>query len=162
MYKGLVAAKLGAWVSTLGLIGIVCLLYFFGGAIYVLYVIPVIIPMLLSLVFLRTLLPGKTPLATVIAERARGGMSESVRRYTRGVTVMWSVLLASLALWSALLPFVASPEVWSLFTGFLNYLIIAVVFMLEFAFRNWHLKDEEPVGFVPFMRTLRNANFRNL
>jgi uncharacterized membrane protein len=129
-------------------------------AIYLLYLPPIIIPLLLWSVFFRSLLPGQEAIITDIGERARGPLTVEMRRYTRIVTIIWTVLFALMAAWSAILPWAASENVWSLFTNFINYAIVGILFFAEFQFRKIRFREHDHPNFFQYVRIVINANIR--
>ena len=129
-------------------------------AIYLLYLPPVVMPLLFWGVFFHSLLPGQTPLVTAIGEQVHGSFPEVIRRYTRSVTLMWAIVFAAMALWSALLPWLASATLWSLFTNFINYLLIALLFAVEFIYRKWRFQDYDQPGFMDYLKIVASANIR--
>ncbi len=139
---------------------LLCTVGYLDIAIYLLYLPPVVIPLLFWGVFLHSLLPGKVPLVTAIGERARGPLSAQMRRYTRGVTLMWTVFFAVLALWSALLPWLLTNMQWSLFTNFINYLLVVLLFVAEFVYRKWRFQDHDHPGFLDYLKIVVNADIR--
>ena len=131
-----------------------------NAAIYLLYLPPILIPLLFWSVFFRSLLPGKEPLVTHIGEQARGPLSVDMRIYTRKVTIMWTVMFALIASWSALLPWLASPALWSLFTNVINYVLVGALFALEFLYRKYRFRDHDHPSFYQYLRIVINANVR--
>lgn len=129
-------------------------------AIYLLYLPPVAIPLLLWGVFFRGLLPGGVPLVTDIAEQVHGSLPDPLRRYTRSVTQMWAIFFAVMALWSALLPWLATITLWSLFTNFINYILAALLFVMEYIYRKWRFRDYDHPGFVDYLKIVVNADIR--
>ena len=59
-----------------------------------------------------------------------------------------------------LLPFLVSLETWSLFVNLLNYLFVAILFIMEFAYRRLRFKQRQP--FFEALKKLRTANYREL
>lgn len=101
-----------------------------------LYLPPIALPLALAFVFGRTLLPGRTSLVELIATAIYGDdHSNAELRYMRGVTWLWTLLCGGLAIHTAALALWASPQAWSLFANFLNYLIIAGVMGIEYFVR---------------------------
>ena len=90
---------------------------------------------LLAIVFGRTLLPGEIPLATRIAHAVLPSMPPEVVRYSRGVTVAWTIYFIAMTALSVLLYFGASTATWSAFATFVSGPLVAVMFALEFALR---------------------------
>jgi uncharacterized membrane protein len=90
---------------------------------------------LLAIVFGRTLLPGEVPLATRIARAVLPSMPPEVVRYSRRVTVAWTVYFIAMTVLSVLLFFGASTAAWSAFATLVSGPLVAVMFVLEFALR---------------------------
>jgi uncharacterized membrane protein len=62
------------------------------------YLPQVLISLLFLMIFGRTLRPGSEPLITRISTATRHGQSATPSRYTRGVTILWTVIFALLIL----------------------------------------------------------------
>ncbi len=148
------------WGLFLLMLALLSVVGYLDASIYLLYLPPVVIPLLLWGIFFRSLLPGQVPLVTAIGEQVHGPFCAPLRRYTRGVTLMWTVVFAALALWSALLPWLATITLWSLFTNFINYLMIALLFAAEFYYRKWRFQSIDQPGFVDYLKIVINANIR--
>jgi uncharacterized membrane protein len=118
-----------------------------------LYAPPVLINLALLLLFGQSLLPGRTALLTGFARLARGRVDMAIARYTRQVTWLWTAVFAAMALETVRLALWAPPAIWSLFTNLLNYLLIALVFIAEYAVRVRHLHHVPHPGLVAFLRT---------
>ncbi len=124
---------------------------------------PVLINGLLGLLFGSTLLPHRRPLISRFAELMHGhALDETTRRYTRGVTLLWTLLFAALTLESLLLGLFAPPAIWSLFTHFINTLVVLLVFFVEYQVRLRRLAHLEHPGFTGFMLALRRIDWRRL
>ena len=67
-----------------------------------------------------------------------------------------------MAIESWLLAMLASHAVWSLFTNFINYLIVLLVFMFEYRVRIRRLAQLEHPGFFRFLFSLRKLDMRGL
>lgn len=132
-------ALVGAWLSSMDLVR------------YLLYVPPIVIPLLIWTGFMRTLLPGQVPLVTAIGQHVHGDLPDDIERYTHRVTVFWAVFLALLSLWSAVLPWIGSPLVWSLFSNFINYALVALLFIAEFFYRRLRFPYFEQPGFRRYL-----------
>jgi uncharacterized membrane protein len=115
------------------------------------------------MLFGYTLLPGQRPLISRFAEILHGHVLDTLTlRYTRGVTLLWSSLFALMTLESLLLGLLAEPAIWSLFTHFINYLVLLLVFFLEYRLRLRHLPHLEHPGFFGFLCSLRRVDWRRL
>jgi uncharacterized membrane protein len=105
------------------------------GTTYAVFVPSVAIDLLLLWLFARTLAPGRQPLVSAIASIVRGELPPELARYTRAVTWFWCLFFAALALTSVLLAAFAPLAIWSLFANLLVYPFIALMLVLEYAYR---------------------------
>jgi len=160
LYKGLKRGDSLSWLIFLPVVLVSAGATYFDIAIYVLYVPPILVPLLIFSVFLKSLLPGQIPLVTDIGEQARGPLTEEMRHYTRQVTMAWVLVLGLLTLEAGLLPWVASDMVWSLFTNVINYLVIALLFVGEYVVRRVCFRDHDHPGFVQYLRIVIQTNVR--
>lgn len=119
-----------------------------------LYLAPPAVLFFLLVMFARTLLPGQTPLVTRIAALMHDSLSSSLCRYTRFVTWAWVVFIGAMLCEVVWLALFADAERWSLYTNFINYLLVAGFFLLEFALRRMVLLPEDRIGFIAFVRAL--------
>lgn len=91
---------------------------------------------LLAIMFGSTLRGGQLPLVTRFAATIRPSMSVALRRYTRGVTVAWTLFFVAMAVVSvglfALRPF----REWALFAGAWTPLLVFLMFAIEYGMRH--------------------------
>lgn len=118
---------------------------------------PVIIYAGLAAWFGRTLLPGRQPIISGFASLERGELEPVLARYTRRLTVMWSAFFAAMAVLSAALAVLADAETWSLFTNGVNYLLMALLFVGEYAYRRVRYSQYEHASFPRMIRMLFTA-----
>lgn len=163
LYARLRAGRPGAWLLWLALAAALYGLVFAGGGQYALFLPPVLLPAALGLLFGESLLRGRTPLITRVARAARGGsLPPELAQYTRRVTLMWTLLLSSLALTAAALALLAPLHAWSLFTNLVSYLILAAVFPLEYGWRRWRHRRFEHPGFWDYVKLVARTDYRRL
>lgn len=132
------------------------------GSLSLLQAVPVAINLSLCALFAGTLRRGRTPLITAYVELQYDSVPPALRRYTRGVTVAWSIFFALMALQALLLALFAPVEIWSLFVNFLNYVFVLLLFVIEYATRRRVLADRPHASFGRFLRTLARTDFRRL
>lgn len=159
-WNGMLARRLSSWLVVMCVTTVALLLNFLSSSVFMLYVPPVVVPLLLGWGFVRSLLPGQVPLVTEIGDRARGPLSESMQRYTRGVTVLWAVCLWAMASWALLIPIFGTLEMWSFFTNVVNQVVVAVVFVGEFIYRKYRFKDHDHPRFWEYLRIVFRAQHR--
>ena len=124
------------------------------SAALLVYSQPVLVNLALCYLFGRTLLNRRQPLITRYIGAIRGSLDAPTRRYGRRLTQVWTLLSAALALESVLLAVFAPREIWSLVTGFLNYLLVAAVIVVEYQVRVRVLSHLKHRGFVRFLLSL--------
>jgi uncharacterized membrane protein len=113
----------------------------------------------LALMFGRTLLDGHRPLVTVVAAMAHDEMSPELLRYTRQVTVAWTLFFVGNALASTLLFFFAPTELWSMFANILSMPLVGLMFLVENEVRKRTLPKRDQVGLLGTVRAV-SAKFR--
>ena len=91
--------------------------------------------------FARTLKQGRKPLITAIADRVHGSISPEIAIYTRRVTWAWCLFFTMQILISAGLYFFSSLQVWSTFINILNWPLIVLMFICEYAYRVLRYRD---------------------
>ncbi len=124
-------------------------------ALFALYAAPVMVYLMLAWLFGSTLLGSATPLIARLAGHLHGQAhidDPAVQRYTRRLTAAWTALFLLLATTNLMLATLASPDgvlellgfespwplpptAWSLFANFIGFILVAVLFALEFAYR---------------------------
>jgi uncharacterized membrane protein len=93
----------------------------------------------LAILFGRTLLPGAVPLATRVARAVLPSMPPEVVRYTRGVTVAWTLYFVAMAVLSLAVYVGAGSAAWSTFATLVSGPLVALMFVLEFALRRFNV-----------------------
>ena len=92
-------------------------------------------------VFATTLLPGRVALVTRLATRMHGTLPRDIELYTRRVTVAWCVFFAAQLVLSALLLKFSTLSTWSLFVNLLNFPLVVLMFICEYAYRILRFRD---------------------
>jgi uncharacterized membrane protein len=95
----------------------------------------------LALVFGSTLLEGHVPLCTRIAGARHKDMAPALVRYTRQVTLTWTVFFAANAVLSVILFTYAPLVIWSLLANVLALPLVALMFVVEYVVRRRVLPD---------------------
>jgi uncharacterized membrane protein len=95
--------------------------------------------LILAVGFGRSLLSGQTPLCTRWATLVHGPLCELAERYTRSVTLAWTVFFVAISLTSVLLYAFAPLRIWSIFSNFLTLPLAALMFAIEYELRRHRL-----------------------
>jgi len=85
--------------------------------------------------FGRSLLPGRVPACTQLADQLHGPLDPSEIAYTRRATLVWFGFYALLAASIVIVFFEASAHVWSLFANFGSFGLMGLLFALDHAIR---------------------------
>jgi uncharacterized membrane protein len=104
--------------------------------------------LLLAFVFGRTLARDREPLVTAFARIAHGGLTPELSRYTRQVTIAWTVFFLALCAVSATLYLGGHEAAWSTFANLLSPLLMGAMFVVEYAIRHRVLPDLERIGIL--------------
>jgi uncharacterized membrane protein len=95
--------------------------------------------LMLGFGFGRSLSPGQIPLCTRWATMVHGPLSEPVQRYTRSVTLAWTIYFVAISLGSIVLYAFAPLRLWSVFANFLTLPLAALMFAIEYEVRRRRL-----------------------
>lgn len=110
----------------------------------------------LGVVFGRTLFgPGEALITRIARTVFRNGLSPRKIRYTRQVTVAWTVFFFANATLSTLLFLFAPAEVWSIHANLLTGPLIGLMFLGEHLVRLRVLPPEERPSFMTAIRAYR-------
>lgn len=112
--------------------------------------------LILCITFGRTLLAGRQPLCTRFAEALYGPASLEHARYTRLVTLSWTLFFAVMAQISTLLFFFAPLAEWSIFSNFLTLPLVGLMFLVEYLIRRRVLPDSGHMRFFDAIRAYRD------
>ncbi|WP_321963846.1 hypothetical protein [Paraburkholderia sp. J7] len=112
----------------------------------------------MALLFGRTLAAGRVPLCTQFATMIHGGtLPPAVARYTRRITLAWTLFFVAIAGVSTLLFAVAPIVAWSTFANYLALPLVAVMFVAEHACRRFALPGEPNAGMLDAIRAYRQT-----
>ncbi len=152
LFDSLLAGQRSAWLglgaSTAAILGLVR----YGGAEWLLYLPPIALPMIVLLAFGNSLLPGRTPLVSAMATRVHGPLPAPLARYTRGVTWLWTLVIAVMLLLNLVLSLRSSRAAWSAFTNGGDYLLLIGVFLGEYAVRRLRFRALRQPRFLDYLR----------
>lgn len=106
----------------------------------------------LAVLFGRTLIGEREPLCTRFARLLHGFLPPEVVRYTRQVTVAWTVFFAAIFTLSCGLYLAQFLSAWSVLANILSPLLIAAMFVVEYAIRIRALPQWERTGLLGGIR----------
>ena len=111
----------------------------------------------MALLFGATLLPGREPLCTRFAAMIDGALTPRVERYTRRITVAWTLFFVAIAAASTVLFATASIVAWSTFPNYLALPLVGAMFTAEHAWRRFALPDVDGPGMVAALGAYRQT-----
>lgn len=101
----------------------------------------------LMVLFGASLRPGQEPLCARLAATLRGGpLAADVARYTRQVTIAWTLFFAAMIAISSALFVVAPVALWSLVANLLYMPMVGVMFVVEYLIRRRVLRGQPHVS----------------
>jgi uncharacterized membrane protein len=108
--------------------------------------------LVLAVMFGRTLVAGSEPLCTRFARIIHGTLPPDVVRYTRQVTLAWTIFFASLFVLSCALYFGKLVAAWSFLANIASPILVATMFVVEYAIRLRVLPNYERIGILGGIR----------
>ncbi|WP_250441019.1 hypothetical protein [Caballeronia sp. AZ1_KS37] len=111
----------------------------------------------LAWMFGRTLGPGREPLCTQFATMVHGKLEPRVARYTRRVTLAWTLFFVATAFVSTMLFAFASIVTWSTFANYLALPLVGLMFVAEYACRRIALPEMEPSSIMDAVRAYAHS-----
>jgi uncharacterized membrane protein len=109
----------------------------------------------LAILFGRTLLPGAEPLCTRFARLVHGSLDADAVIYTRRLTATWSAFFALIFAASCALYAAQWIDLWSLLANVLTPLLVALLFVAEYAVRRHALPHHGRVGILAAVHAFR-------
>jgi uncharacterized membrane protein len=107
---------------------------------------------IMAFTFGRSLLSGRIPLCTQLADKVHGPLSALELRYTRQVTIAWVIFFLLNVAATILLFEFASMRTWSLFVNFFSLPLILLMFVAEYAVRRRVLPKVQRNGLIATLR----------
>jgi len=111
----------------------------------------------MALLFGGTLLPGREPLCTQFAVMIHGTLMPRVARYTRQITVAWTIFFVTIAAISTVLFATSGIVDWSTFANYLALPLVGVMFVGEHGWRRIAMPDVDRPGMLAALRAYRQS-----
>jgi uncharacterized membrane protein len=112
---------------------------------------------LLGISFGRSLGHQRVPLCTRFATLVHGPLSVSATRYTRSVTVAWTIFFAAMSSALLLLYVTAPLAAWSVFANFCTAPLVALMFIGEYLVRHRALPDMQHASILDTIRAVSRS-----
>jgi uncharacterized membrane protein len=106
----------------------------------------------LAIVFGRTLLGSREPLCTSFARLVHGALPPEVLRYSRRVTLAWTIFFAVLFALSCILYLGRFVAAWSILANIASPILVGLMFVAEYLIRHRVLPQWERVGVLGSIR----------
>ena len=171
----LLAMRVWAWVVMAACVAAVVWLVQVGLAQLPLLAPPMLFTGLLAWMFLRSLIRPRQPVITTIVSALEAcpadQLAPDLLAYTRRLTAAWGVVLGVLCLTNGVLgliavpngllvrlghaPLVALPQAgWSWFANFIDYGLVGVFFLAEYAYRQHRFPERPYRHFGEFLQRM--------
>jgi uncharacterized membrane protein len=150
------------WTVTLGLAGLTMLVWRWSAGLTthpgILYMIQYLAFQFgLGGVFGWTLRRGHEPLVTRFARMVHGHLPPEIERYTRRVTLAWTLFFAALAVVASALYLWSSTPVWSAFVNLATPFLIGMMFVAEYAVRRLSFPNFRHSSFMTSIQAFRRG-----
>jgi uncharacterized membrane protein len=107
---------------------------------------------IMAFTFGRSLRQGSVPLCTELADKVHGPLSALELRYTRQVTLAWTIFFLLNVVANFLLFEFAPLRIWSVFVNFCSLPLILLMFVAEFLVRRRVLPQVQRSGLIATLR----------
>ena len=129
-------SPLGPALNYAGLVSIIIIIIGAGIKEYgVMKIYPVSVSFSLFIVFILSLMKNHTPVIETIARLHEKNLSDAAISYTRKVTIVWSIFFLVNGGLSIYTYFFSEIEIWTLYNGLISYLLIGLLFSIEYLIR---------------------------
>ncbi|MFN0314099.1 MAG: hypothetical protein ACKVQA_03550 [Burkholderiales bacterium] len=150
------------WTVSLGLCGLTVLVWQWSAGLIthpgILYMIQYLAFQFgLGGVFGWSLRRGHEPLVTRFARMVHGHLPPEIERYTRRVTLAWTLFFATLAAIASALYVEASTQMWSVFVNLATPVLIGMMFAVEYAVRRLSFPNFRHSSFMTSIRAFRRG-----
>jgi uncharacterized membrane protein len=116
--------------------------------------------LLLATAFGRSLMPGQVALCTRWADLLHGPLPPQVQRYSRNVTLAWTLYFLGSSALNLLLFTIAPLPVWSLFANFVCPALALLLFLGEYSLRYLVLPPRHRVSIAAMVRAYLHSGQR--
>ncbi len=130
---------------------IVAGIHWFGPRVSGLLYVPVLISLGLLFAFGRTLVSG-TPLIESFARLQETELSAAQVAHCRTFTAVWCAFFAANAVVCLVLAVAGNLWLWTGYTGVVSYLLMGLVFLVEWFVRSWRFHDLRAPWAEPVLR----------
>ena len=113
--------------------------------------------LMMAYVFGRTLVAGREPLCTRFAHIVHGTVTPRIARYSRQVTLAWTLFFLATAAVSTVLFATASTVTWSTFANYLSLPLVGMMFVAEYLCRRIVLRGEPRSSLFDAVRAYRQS-----
>jgi uncharacterized membrane protein len=117
-----------------------CLMIMLSNHLTMVRFYPVLINLVLLVVFVSTLIKPPSMIER-LARLTNPNLSETAISYTRNVTIVWCSFFIFNATAAAITTFYTTLEVWTLYNGLIAYVLVGLIFIIEYAVRQFQMRS---------------------
>lgn len=165
----LASGRLWAWAALLGIAAGGAFLATAGDGRHIMQMVSFVVFSFMLMIFGRSLRRGQIPLATRVAAAARGlaaeehqQMDAALLRYTRGVTLFWSIMFALFIAQSLLLAVWAPPAQLGLLFDAGNFVLVVILLGAEYLYHSRRFPNPKHQSFLDFARDVAGQDYSHL
>jgi uncharacterized membrane protein len=160
----LYSSKIKSWIIkvflTAVIIDTVFLITILGKGYVVIQTIPILFLMALIFVFFKSLVFENTPMITNFAACVDDKpLNSDKKKYTRRVTIVWLLGFLYLAIQNSVAAIWLSIEDWSWIANTGSYILISLIMLSEFIYRNKKFKQDK-ISFKTFIVRLSRCRLK--
>lgn len=159
------AVMIKYWITAIiiSVLLVISALLMYGELVVSLYFLPpIVINYFVGMLFLSSLTKNRIPLIEKYKTILEGEITQEERLYARKITIAWAVLLMILAIESVVLSLFFSHEVWSIFTNCINYILLGMMFVVEYVVRLRMFPGKKHMSFIEFIMRLKSIKLKSV
>ncbi len=100
---------------------------------------PIVINVVLFLLFVSTLIKPPSMIER-LARLTTPNLPKHAISYTRNVTLIWCIFFIFNVIMATLTTFYATLEMWTLYNGLIAYILMGLIFIIEYGVRQYKMK----------------------
>jgi len=154
--------RVSVFAVVCGILSAILLVALKSHELLVFKLLPVTAHVVLFGLFAVSLCGGRTPVITRFAAAMGSELSTEEVIYTRRVTIAWTAFFLVMAILSGGLAVFSSDTTWSWFVNVISYVLVGLLFIIEFWVRRLVLRDHIDYTFVDFLLRLRRVDIHKL
>ena len=122
---------------------LLCLIAFFSQGVLFIKLYPICVNLVFFILFTTSLINPPSIITEIAQKTRQSPLSSTAIHYTQKVTITWCIFFCINGLISTYTALFSSMNVWLLYNGFISYLLIASLFLIEIIIRYFVIRKEQ-------------------